>query len=69
MTGQDEHEELVDSKWVATRLNVARPSVTRLMREMGVPRYEFTPKCVRYPKNAVEKAIASSFRPNTNENE
>ena len=46
-----------------------RGCVARLMREMGVPRYEFTPQCVRYPKNAVEKAIASSFRPNTNENE
>ena len=35
----------------------------------GVPRYEFTPKCVRYPKSAVEAAIAASYRPASAGNE
>ena len=57
MDGQD---ELVTIAWIAKRMGIARPSVTKIMRAMGVPRYEFTPKCVRYPKSAVEAAIAAS---------
>lgn len=50
-------------------MGIARPSVTKIMRAMGVPRYEFTPKCVRYPKSAVEAAIAASYRPASARNE
>ncbi len=60
MDGQD---ELVTIAWIAKRMGIARPSVTKIMRAMGVPRYEFTSKCVRYPKSAVEAAIAASYRP------
>ena len=63
MDGQD---ELVTIAWIAKRMGIARPSVTRAM---GVPRYEFTSKCVRYPKSAVEAAIAASYRPASAGNE
>lgn len=55
----DEHEELVDGGWIAERMGIARPSVARVMARLGVPRYEFGPKCVRYPKSRVEAAIAA----------
>lgn len=58
----DEQDELVTIAWIAKRMGIARPSVTKIMRAMGVPRYEFTSKCVRYPKSAVEAAIAASYR-------
>lgn len=66
MDGQD---ELVTIAWIAKRMGIARPSVTKIMRAMGVPRDEFTPKCVRYPKSAVEAAIAASYRPASARNE
>ena len=50
-------------------MGIARPSVTKIMRAMGVPRYEFTSKCVRYPKSAVEAAIAASYQPASARNE
>ena len=65
MDGQD---ELVTIAWIAKRMSIARPSVTKIMRAM-VPRYEFTSKCVRYPKSAVEAAIAASYRPASAGNE
>ena len=66
MDGQD---ELVTIAWIAKRMGIARPSVTKIMRAMGVPRYEFTPKCVRYPKSAGEAPIAASYRPASARNE
>lgn len=66
MDGQD---ELVTIAWIAKRMGIARPSVTKIMRAMGVSRYEFTSKCVRYPKSAVEAAIAASYRPASARNE
>lgn len=65
----DEQDELVTITWIAKRMGIARPSVTKIMRAMGVPRYEFTSKCVRYPKSAVEAAIAASYRPASARNE
>lgn len=65
----DEQDELVTITWIAKRMGIARPGVTKIMRAMGVPRYEFTPKCVRYPKSAVEAAIAASYQPASARNE